>query len=189
LCNESVIKTMANRRVLFWLLLLLGSFAWTSCVLIKFKSMTCSSSNKTISPDFSCFIKTAAGKTTMNMIFNVTKPVYNFKIRYDVTRGATDESEARTIINVTMRMCSFLNGTIRDPASKWIITKLKKSFKPGFLHSCPYFGQINMADLSIETKGTSLLFSTGFYSSNLLLFNKDDSNIILAKVSADVMKD
>jgi len=187
-CKAAVIGTMASRRVLFGVLLLFGFFAWTSCLYYKFHAMTCSSSNKTISPAYSCFIKTAAGKTTMNIRANVTTPIYSLKIRYDVTHEASKENVERTVLNVTLDICSFLNGTNKDPASKWFFKLLGKSFVKGFLHPCPYFGPTKMENIVMDRKASLPFAPPGFYSSNLLFFNKDDDNILNVKIMKEAVK-
>jgi len=80
--KPSVIARMSPRVVLvsavilmqFWLILAASPFK-------RFKSVECSSSNKTIAPDYKCFLTPVSHKnTTLTFIVNITQPIYQAKV-------------------------------------------------------------------------------------------------------------
>lgn len=97
--------------------------------------MNCWSSNKTLS-GHKCFVKAYSRKnTTMNVFVNLTRPLFDVKARYDLTYKYLTNSQ-RSIINSTIEICEFLNGTGSNPVFKWIVG-LMENFKH-LLHECPY---------------------------------------------------
>jgi len=102
---------------------------------IKWLSSNCSMSS------FKCYIKSYSRQnTTLNVFVNFTKPIYEMSVRYDL------RNSQRSIINTTVDLCSFLNGTETNPIFKWILGMVPNLVK--LLHPCPYevccWGTINI---------------------------------------------
>jgi hypothetical protein len=134
-------------------IILLNHFATSARVLNyepyhRHKSISCQSSNKSVS-GYKCYIKAYSQKnTTLNVFANLTKPIFYAKFSYDLTLRSISNSY-RSIINVTFEVCSVLNGTVGNPVFQWI----KESF-PNFkqaLHACPY-------KVSWVSRGVSIRF-------------------------------
>lgn len=102
---------------------------------IRYTSIKCTSSNKTIC-DFKCFIKAYSRRnTTLNVIVNISRPLFKVTARFDYSIKSLANSK-RSVINSTFDVCTYLNGTTSNPVFKWIIGVL-----PGIevlLHPCPY---------------------------------------------------
>ncbi|KAL7011602.1 hypothetical protein ACKWTF_014345 [Chironomus riparius] len=92
----------------------------TSYPYIRFTAMKCWSSNKSLS-GYNCYVKAySRTNTTMNAFVNLTRPLFAVKARYDLTYKYLTNSQ-RSIINSTLEICEFLNGTESNPVFKWII--------------------------------------------------------------------
>jgi hypothetical protein len=102
---------------------------------VRFRSIKCSSSNKSLS-GYKCYIKAYSQKnTTLNIFFNLTKPAFKLIFNYDLTLKSISNSY-RSIINVTYELCSVLNGTAENPIFQWTIGNFP-DFKR-LMHRCPY---------------------------------------------------
>lgn len=102
---------------------------------VRFKAFQCTSSNITIT-DFKCFIKAHSRRnTTMNIFVNIKKPIYDVKARYDYRAKYLSNSQ-RAIINVTLEVCSILNGTGSNPVFNWIMGMMPEL--KSLVHRCPY---------------------------------------------------
>jgi len=101
----------------------------------RYKSVNCSSSLITLS-SFNCFVKaTSRTNTTLNIIANISRPVYSVDIQFDFRSKSLSNSQ-RSIINTTFEACSVLNGTMSNPVVNWVL-----GFMPALkkiLHPCPY---------------------------------------------------
>jgi len=93
----------------------------------------------------------------------------------------------RTIINATADICGFLNGTNSDALTKWIVSIIEAAVPPGFLHSCPYFGMINLANIFISF-GVDDVFPDGFYATKVRFFNARDENIFTLQLLVETRK-
>lgn len=102
---------------------------------MRYTYFNCSSSLKTI-PWFKCFIKAFSREnTTLNIQVNMTRPVYNSYVRYDISYRSLSNSR-RSIINVTGNLCEILNGTRSHPVMHWIMGMMPMLKE--YLHPCPY---------------------------------------------------
>jgi hypothetical protein len=103
------------------------------------KMMTCNSSNKTILPDYKCFAKAySRNNQTMNVLMFFPKPVYEAFVALEVSYKTTTSPNYRTLINSTIDVCGFLNGTNNNPLVKWFFSVIRESLPKNFLHPCPY---------------------------------------------------
>lgn len=102
---------------------------------MRYTNVKCLTSNATIS-SFKCFIKSYSRyNSTLNIFVNLTRSIFDIKVRYDFRHKSLSNSQ-RSIINSTVDICQFLNGTITNPIFKWIIGMVPKLEK--LLHTCPY---------------------------------------------------
>ena len=102
---------------------------------IRFTKIKCLSSSNSLS-GYDCFVKAySRTNTTINIFVNLTRPLYSVKARYDLTYKYLTNSQ-RSIINSTLEICEFLNGTTSNPVFKWIVGFMKNFDQ--MLHTCPY---------------------------------------------------
>jgi hypothetical protein len=102
------------------------------------KMMTCNSSNKTLLY-YKCFAKAYSRKNqTMNILVSLAKPVYEVSIALEMSYKTTTSPNYRTIINATVDVCGYLNGTNSNPLGKWYFGILRESLPENLLHPCPY---------------------------------------------------
>jgi Protein of unknown function (DUF1091) len=83
-----------------------------------------------------------------------------------------------SVINTTLDLCEFVNGTQSNLATKFFIDILAKSLPPGFLHSCPYFGEFKLNNMSLNEVPQTMQFLTGTYRSIARIYDSKDDNII-----------
>ena len=101
----------------------------------RYKSINCSASLITLS-SFECFVKAySRTNTTLNIIANISRPIYFVKIQFDLRAKSLSNSE-RSIINVTFESCSILNGTMSNPVYHWVMGMMPALKQ--ILHPCPY---------------------------------------------------
>jgi len=168
----------------------------------KYTDVKCASSNKTISSELPlCFIKAYSRRnSTLNIILRTLIPVYqlmvSFKLnisiinllilqlRYDLSHSTTTNSY-RSVINTTIDVCSFLNGTEANVATKWIIDQLKESIGSRFFHSCPYFGRYDLIDIQLGSGPLHNILPTGRYKTVMYFYNSYDSNIFTLKTTME----
>lgn len=79
-----------------------------------------------------------------------------------------------------IEICSILNGTANNYVVNTLINIFKDSMPPNILHSCPYFGRVEMENVSIDTTKIPSVFPSGSYRNRVLFFDDIDSNIFSA---------
>jgi Protein of unknown function (DUF1091) len=85
-----------------------------------------------------------------------------------------------SVINTTLNLCEFVNGTDNNVATKYFIDLYSKSLPPGFVHPCPYFGEVKLNNISVNAAPQSIQFLTGIYKCKTRFFDDKDDNIITA---------
>jgi Protein of unknown function (DUF1091) len=83
-----------------------------------------------------------------------------------------------SVINTTLNLCEFLNGTQSSIARKYFLDMFKKSLPIGFLHPCPYFGEVKLINMPMNLVPQSTQFLTGTYRSFVKFYDDKDDNII-----------
>jgi Protein of unknown function (DUF1091) len=91
-----------------------------------------------------------------------------------------------TIINSTIDVCQFLNGTQSNVLLKWIIDSMTHSLPNNFFHPCPYVGRVVAYNASILTNTISSQFLKGRYKIFYRAFDEFDDNIISLKTETDM---
>lgn len=168
---------------------------FTADLIYKVKSFRCTASNQTISDDFECFAKTYhLGYSSINFQINLTRPILTAMVRsiefffylncfwIHLSKGHFDlqlkkESRYTSIINTTIPICSFLNGSEGNVALKWVLDLHRETLPPGFIHACPYIGIFAAYNLTIIPSPWMPQFYTGEFMSSLRIFDDDDDNI------------
>ena len=72
-------------------------------------------------------------------------------------------------------MCSIFNGTSNNYPAIAIINTLKDSMP--FLHTCPYFGKVEMNNVTSDSRKCPSVFPSGTYRSRVRFYDDEDSNI------------
>jgi hypothetical protein len=74
-----------------------------------------------------------------------------------------------TIINSTVDMCKFFNGTGNNLIAKWIIDAVSDSLPEGLLHPCPFNGAFKSHNITFQPTEVILQFLKGSYR-NIITF-------------------
>jgi len=96
-------------------------------------------------------------------------------------------SQPRTLINATADICGFLNETNNDPLSGWLFTGIRDALPKNILHQCPYFGKLELPNISI-TPFKNDIYPDGLYNSKFRFFNNRDDKIFLLKLVLEVRR-
>lgn len=103
----------------------------------KFTSIKCESTNKSIT-SLKCFLKMITRRNiSFNVLANISRPLNKFKMQYELLFNDIGNTK-RLIINETIDLCPFLDGTNTNPVMKWLIGIMSASLKE-IIHPCPYF--------------------------------------------------
>ena len=77
-------------------------------------------------------------------------------------------------------MCSILNGTSNNYAANSLINTMKDSMP--YLHACPYFGKVDMYNITSDSSKYPSVFPSGTYRSRVRFYDDKDSNIMSVTV-------
>ena len=75
-----------------------------------------------------------------------------------------------------VEMCSIVNGTSKNYVVNTIMDILSDSL-PNSIHPCPYFGKLDMYNLTLDSKKFPSVFPSGTYRSRLHYYDDTDPNI------------
>ena len=75
-----------------------------------------------------------------------------------------------------VEMCSILNGTSHNYAINALINTVKDSMP--YLHDCPYFGKVEMTNITSDSSKFPSIFPSGIYRSRIRFYDDIDSNIM-----------
>lgn len=78
-----------------------------------------------------------------------------------------------------------MNGTESNVATKWFFGKMVKYFPPGFVHPCPWFGELKGLNFSINTSPETPQFLAGTYRILSRYFVDVDDNILTTQLIVD----
>lgn len=90
-----------------------------------------------------------------------------------------------TIINSTIEICKFLNGTDKNPITKFIIDTVSKTAAKDFFHPCPYFGPVKLINVSFFDNSMSSQFLQRRHKILIRAFDNKDDNIITMKIETE----
>jgi Protein of unknown function (DUF1091) len=106
-------------------------------------------------------------------------------LHVEIKHGGGITPYYNTIINSTVEICNVLNGTDSNPIAKLIFDGVAEKLPKGFLHPCPYVGQITANNVSIKITNVLYQFLRGRYKTFIRAFDEKDENIITFKLEAD----
>lgn len=125
--------------------------------IFNFKSVQCSSSNKTLDR-LSCVLnRYSKSNSSLSMSMNFTRSSYNLTVRniellknyyktvcfqqmhFEMSYSSPPYPYRSLIKIENAQVCELLNGTRNNPAIKWIFELAKETIPNEDLHSCPYF--------------------------------------------------
>lgn len=93
-------------------------------------------------------------------------------------RASTVSPHYSVVINSTVGVCSFLNGTDRkSPLMSFIYQLIERTFPQELLHPCPYIGAFEMKNVSILPNRNLAQFLGGYYKLNVRMFDEKERNI------------
>jgi hypothetical protein len=145
----------------------------------------CSTSGKTISKEnFSCFLEDMNNAKTQKRIIietNITNPILKIMGNLAIEHRPNAQSEYKTLVNNTLEVCSFLNGTDRNPIGKWIMDQVSGSLPAEYIHPCPYFGFMKWNFTLKGSKGITFMVK-GDILSTLHVYDVKDSNIFTLNI-------
>lgn len=130
-----------------------GDAAYNKFTWVKWTASNISASS------YKCFLKAYSRRNvTVTVFANISRSLYDYKMRHELLFSDIGNAK-RTIINETIDMCAFLNGTNTNVLFKWIVGVLDANFKK-YVHPCPYFVRFSMNFL--KTKKNFNYFSGRF---------------------------
>jgi Protein of unknown function (DUF1091) len=82
------------------------------------------------------------------------------------------------VINVTLNVCEFLEGSASNVATRWFFDFATSSLPKNVLHPCPYYGVTEFKNIYFDPAKLMISqFFMGTYVANFRVFNDDDENI------------
>lgn len=108
-----------------------------------------------------------------------------FQAHYDLQMN-TITPYYSSVINTTLDICAFFNGTSSNIATKWFLSTFAQSFPAEFIHPCSLIGEIKAYNLSFNEFPQQLQFLTGTYKAFTKFYDDKDDNIITSKLYVDV---
>jgi Protein of unknown function (DUF1091) len=91
-----------------------------------------------------------------------------------------------TIINSTVEVCEFLNGTQNNPLMVWTFAAMEDSLPKGFIHPCPYSGHILLPNVTLAANTFTNQFLKGRYKGSTRLFDEIDDNILTFELVTEI---
>lgn len=83
----------------------------------------------------------------------------------------------KVITSNGIELCSIYNGTSSNALFSSLVVIFEASLPPGMIHSCPYFGKIQLNNLTIDTSKIPSIFPTGSYRNRVLFYDDKDPKI------------
>jgi hypothetical protein len=109
------------------------------------------------------------------------------KLQVEFNHGSGLNPYHNTMINSTVKMCRFLNGTENNPLAQWFLDVVSDSFPVSLVHPCPYFGEYKMQNVTFGIASTTAQFLKGSYEIKVRYFDKQDDNIITLNLKTDLV--
>lgn len=93
-----------------------------------------------------------------------------------------------TMIDATVDVCGFLNGTADNVLAKWFMAAISRTFPAEYLHPCPYFGYYVLRNITVEVPKVALQFLAGNYRTTALFFDNQDEMIFKLITKAEFIE-
>lgn len=90
-----------------------------------------------------------------------------------------------TVINTTIDVCSYLNGTMNNILASAFYDAFSKTVPKEYIHPCPYFGYYVATNLTPSTNAMALQFLSGKYQVTARFYDDIDDNIFTFKAYTD----
>jgi len=154
---------------------------------VRFNSIGCNADNKTFVVKY-CYLKPVSRKiVTFNfgvkVLVPLTKPYYGHSVIYyrygTIFRQIIDTKK--------FEICAILDGGDINPLIK-LIVEMIKSRDPTLLHKCPFIGDWDMMNFTMNTDiidRASMLFPHGIYRGDLSIYI-NDSNALNVSVVCEI---
>jgi hypothetical protein len=113
--------------------------------------------------------------------FSSRNQIIKFQAHVDV-QMKTLTPYYNSVINTTLDICEFVNGTSKNLATKWFFDIMKTTLPPGLFHVCPYVDEMKAYNMTLnEDYHEASQFLVGSYRSITRFFDGKDENIITVK--------
>jgi hypothetical protein len=90
------------------------------------------------------------------------------------------------VLNVTLDVCGFLNGTDSNIATKFFFNAFASSLPAGFVRPCPIIGELKAYNLTLNAISQAIQFMAGSYRVITRFYDEKDDNIITTNHFLDV---
>jgi hypothetical protein len=105
----------------------------------KFKNVKCTSSNRSVFSNYTCFVKAYNRKSAvLNVRVKFLKPLSEIYSNFSLYYKQSTSIYYRKIMSGHVNYCDFLNDQNDNPVTKWILTVIRKSLPKNTFHPCPY---------------------------------------------------
>lgn len=151
----------------------------------RFQSVNCQANNLTLIVNY-CFIKAVSRKVaTLNVGVKYLKPV-NKPIYVQLTLNYRYGLIYREVINTKKQdWCEIMDGKSTHLYMKQTINQIKGAV-PHLIHKCPYDGEIEIKNLTIDENKSLDVFPEGFYKLFLSVFDESDDPFFQLNLTAQV---
>jgi len=151
----------------------------------RFQSVNCQANNSTLIVNY-CFVKAISRKVvTLNIGLRLLKPV-NKPIYVQLTLNYRYGLIYREVINTKKQnWCEIMDGKSTHLYMTQTINQIKGD-APHLIHKCPYDGEIEIKNLTIDENKSLDVFPEGFYKLSLLVFDKSDDPFFKLNLTVQV---
>ncbi|CAG9811658.1 unnamed protein product [Chironomus riparius] len=143
---------------------------------VRFRSAKCSTDNNSVLLH-GCYLKAYTRRiVTLNLVGSVVKPIkrpmhFQFILHY---RYGTIYRE---VIDTKKReWCSIMDGMQTHMYIMLIIRQLKES-APKLFHKCPYQGDYQLYNITVDESKAFDMFPQGYYKLKVVVFNSTDDMV------------
>jgi hypothetical protein len=119
--------------------------------------------------------------------FNTVFKFY-LKVNVDV-KHRTITPYYNQVINNSISLCAFVNGTDNNLVISWILKMIGKTFPKRLIHPCPYDKEFKALNLSVELSPEMSAFLLGRYLMTMTASDAKDRNIITAILEFEMTAD
>lgn len=110
------------------------------------------------------------------------------KMSLDIQYGEGITPYYSTIINTTVSLCQFLDGSKSNVFLDWILSIIGETLPKNFIHPCPYIGVIKAYNVTLAANSVFPQFLKGRYKEKLRLFDELDENVVTFFLSWEMWK-
>jgi Protein of unknown function (DUF1091) len=104
---------------------------------------------------------------------------------YELTRKYLT-SNYNYVINATLDICGFFNGTENNPVSKFFFYTIKDSLPKDIIHPCPLIGELKGYNMTLNSLPQALQLLMGSYRAVVRFYDEKDENIVTMNLFFDL---